>query len=560
MNRQDIIKNIIIWIQKIQQKQIKILIGLFFLGLYLVGDFVTQAAEPIYPPDQFECDTCNEYQLDFLYLVKLLQDSHSNVYANFPKEDFEQEQARMLKELETLEDVSTFALLLQQFCARIADAHTKINTSHVLQNSQYIFPVGFTVLQDDFYLTAFDTGVDMKYLGAKVLAVNGMPMPQVIPKLGRLASCENDTCRKQIVRDLLQEPKTLEFIGIISDNERLRLTVTTRDGAEQMLTRPRRARKAIEWAAILKKEYPVTARKGAEFHYKIFPEKQLCYFQFNEFRDRQTLKSLAQSTGSEQFKQQYGIDPDTFPNFGNFLQQMFDDIQQKHITYLIIDLRSNQGGDSMLGTQIMYYLQGIPDTLKSYVGGMKLSPLMRHQYPDIFEEEKQCYEEHYGKDTLRLPVYIGDRSTYKVNSFVKERTRHRDQFFAEIEKPDSFFYIAPPSTRFSGKVLLLIGSGTFSAASDFATTLHDNQLATLIGQPISQKPTSFGDKLYFQLPHTDIEGSVSYKMFYRPDATKDDEPTLYPDIEVWPTIDDILNGNDPVFDKVLELIELDKGQ
>jgi hypothetical protein len=242
---------------------------------------------------------------------------------------------------------------------------------------------------------------------------------------------------------------------------------------------------------------------------------------------------------------------------------MFDEIHQKHVTSLIIDLRYNGGGNSTLGRQIMYYLQGVPDRLKGYVEGIKFSPLMQDQYPGMFEQEKQRYEEHYGKDMLTLPKYVGDMSAYKDVPSPEDRIYRRTQFFQKIEAHDSrfaMFYMTPPNPRFSGDVFLLIGPGTFSAASDFATEMHDNQLATLVGQSISQKPTSFGDNLYFHLPHTHIEGTVSYKMCYRPDATKDDDPTLYPDVEVWPMIDDILNGNDPVFDKVLELIESKEGE
>jgi len=104
-------------------------------------------------------------------------------------------------------------------------------------------------------------------------------------------------------------------------------------------------------------------------------------------------------------------------------------------------------------------------------------------------------------------------------------------------------------------VILLISPNTFSSASDFAVTMRDNRLALLIGQPISQQPTSFGDRLIFDLPESKLSASVSFKMFYRPDASKDQEPTLYPDIVIWPTIEDLMEGKDPVFDQVLQMAE-----
>ncbi|GAK60547.1 hypothetical protein U27_00444 [Candidatus Vecturithrix granuli] len=553
--------------QKIHQPRIWILVELFVLIYCLIGNLPSQARELIYSFAQFSCNTSNPYQLDFLYLVKLLQESHPNVYANFPKEDFDQEKERILEELAMREPVSDFALQLQQFCARIGDAHTRINYYNGIQKTQDVFPIIVTVFQDDFYVMNFDADIEMKYVGAKILAVNGMPMTQVMQHLGNLASCENEICRKEEITHYLQEPSTLQFAGIIRDNEPLTLTVTGLDGTEQIMTISTIAKSAVnevKWANRSMETHPVTARKNVWFQYKILPESQLCYVQLNEFLDRQTLQFSLQEMGTELFRQQFGIDAialEQYPDFREFLHQMFRDIQHQHIHTLVIDLRHNPGGNSLLGQQLMYYLQDIPGVLKGYVEGLKLSPLMQSQYPKIFDEEKHLYEAHYGKDTLTLPKYIGDMSTYKDVPSPKERIYRRTQFFQKITEHDSkfaMFSMTPPNPRFSGKVFLLIGPGTYSSASWFATEMSDNHLATLVGQPIGQKPTSFGDNLYFRLPHTKVEGTVSHRMFYRPDATKDDDPTLYPDFEVWPTIDDILNGRDPVFDKVLELIAQDK--
>ncbi len=120
----------------------------------------------MYSLEELGCTECNAYQLDFLYLVKLLQDSHPNVYANFPKEDFNQEKARLLKEFETIDDLGTYALRLQQFCARMSDLHTAIGYYNVLRRTDLsIFPIALTVLQDEFYLTNFDMIIDPEWLG-----------------------------------------------------------------------------------------------------------------------------------------------------------------------------------------------------------------------------------------------------------------------------------------------------------------------------------------------------------------------------------------------------------
>jgi len=262
--------------------------------------------------------------------------------------------------------------------------------------------------------------------------------------------------------------------------------------------------------------------------------------------------------GAEQFTRSFGLtvkDIEQYEDFRQMLSQMFTDMQNHQIHSLVIDLRYNKGGQSIFGYQFLYYLQQLPEVLKDYTGGIQLSPLLQHFNPTYFEEKKQEYEQVLGKEIVNLPVFSVEQSLLTGKQSGHPYTRSRQEFFAEVENPGSLFYIAPPIPRFSGRIFLLIGPKTASSAAYFATIMADNHLATLIGQPLGQKPTHFGDALLFQLPHTGVKGMVSSSLFLRPDATKNDEPTLYPDIEVWPTIDDIMNGRDPVFDKVLELIE-----
>ncbi|MBO8161644.1 MAG: peptidase S41, partial [Thermosipho sp. (in: Bacteria)] len=47
---------------------------------------------------------------------------------------------------------------------------------------------------------------------------------------------------------------------------------------------------------------------------------------------------------------------------------------------------------------------------------------------------------------------------------------------------------------------------------------------------------------------------VSHKKWVRPNVNNDPEDSLYPDIEVYTTIDDILNKRDPQIEKLVEII------
>ena len=78
---------------------------------------------------------------------------------------------------------------------------------------------------------------------------------------------------------------------------------------------------------------------------------------------------------------------------------------------------------------------------------------------------------------------------------------------------------------------MLTGTDSFSAAMGFATLLSDNGLGMVVGEIPGNKPSSYGDILYFQTPNALLAFTVSYKYFIRPDATKSDLPLL-PDLQV----------------------------
>jgi hypothetical protein len=78
---------------------------------------------------------------------------------------------------------------------------------------------------------------------------------------------------------------------------------------------------------------------------------------------------------------------------------------------------------------------------------------------------------------------------------------------------------------------LIISPQTFSAGQVLATTLADNNL-TVIGKPLGNKPTGQTGGSAFKLPNTKKIISLSYLYMERPDKSKNDERSLFPDVEI----------------------------
>ncbi|MHC5026358.1 MAG: S41 family peptidase [Planctomycetota bacterium] len=97
---------------------------------------------------------------------------------------------------------------------------------------------------------------------------------------------------------------------------------------------------------------------------------------------------------------------------------------------------------------------------------------------------------------------------------------------------------------------VLTSRHTFSSGSWFATVLHDNDLATLVGEPTGGAPGHYGDVLSFTLPESGLSYTLSFKCFVRPDPSRNPATSLTPDVRVPMTRAALMGGTDPVLEHV----------
>lgn len=105
----------------------------------------------------------------------------------------------------------------------------------------------------------------------------------------------------------------------------------------------------------------------------------------------------------------------------------------------------------------------------------------------------------------------------------------------------------PQLTR-TGNLSVIIGNATFSSGMWHALDLRELG-GTLIGEPTSGKPNSYGHVRRINLPNTGI--GIQYSTWYWTLIPGDDPTAVMPDIVIEPTIRDYLTGRDPVLDTVL---------
>ena len=99
--------------------------------------------------------------------------------------------------------------------------------------------------------------------------------------------------------------------------------------------------------------------------------------------------------------------------------------------------------------------------------------------------------------------------------------------------------------RLKGRLSVIIGRETFSAAENFATEVERDTDAVFVGEPTGARPNLYGDVRDVVLPRSGIIAHVSSRYWQMGD-TPDARPALPPDLPVALTSRDYFAGRDPI--------------
>ncbi|MBQ0024303.1 MAG: hypothetical protein KBT00_01070 [Bacteroidales bacterium] len=243
----------------------------------------------------------------------------------------------------------------------------------------------------------------------------------------------------------------------------------------------------------------VMANWGDLFHYIIFPERQLCYLQFNQCADARTM-------GNEYL-----------PRWDTMLDEMFAEMKENGIKNLIVDAQYNNGGSSMLCDELLIRLRPF-EQLRTLTSSLRFSRLMGAYNPRI-AIAKQSWEADGHIDEL-YPMPAG------------------------AVGPD---FVQPEV--FEGNVIFVQGEKTYSSAGILMTLARDNHIGIIAGSNSTFSPSHYGEILPYRLPNTDIIGTISCKFFARPDAEHVDDKTLVPDVAI------DLSDKEELWDEILKIID-----
>lgn len=133
--------------------------------------------------------------------------------------------------------------------------------------------------------------------------------------------------------------------------------------------------------------------------------------------------------------------------------------------------------------------------------------------------------------------------------------------YFRVKKEDQKYYYATKENKvkpvsndgFKGKIYVLINGGSFSASSVLSSNLKGSKRAIFVGEETGGafNGTVAGQMPIVELPNSKVKmrvGLMKIAAFYK---TDEDGFGIKPDVEIIPTLEDKIKGNDPEMDWIL---------
>ncbi|MBL7699571.1 MAG: peptidase S41 [Chitinophagaceae bacterium] len=452
---------------------------------------------------------------DFSIFQGALEEWHPSLYWFTPKEEMDKKFADARNGITDSMTERQFRTRLLKVVTTIRCGHTSINYSKKYSRfldtaSLKLFPLAFKVWKDSLVVTANLNKHDtVLRRGTIVKAINNYTPKQLIDTFFNYITGDGFS-----VAGRYQTLSSYGTFGVLYKNvlglpETFRVTYINRMGFEDSVTIPvfKPEKDSVEKSDSLKPE-----------KYTPKERRTLRIFSTRHMQVDTTLKSAYMLLN-------------TFSNGTNlrkFFRSSFRNIENFGIKHLVIDVRSNGGGEAGNSTLLTQYLSDHKFKIGDSLYAIKRSS----KYRDYVKFQ---------------PVY------WLITSVITKKKKDGFFHFGYYErhtfKPFKKFH-------FDGNIYILTGGNSFSATTLFAQELKGQKNVTIVGEETGGG--AYGNSAWIipelTLPNTRLRiGIPKFRFVMRPDLVKEGRGVM-PDIYAAPTAQDIQNGIDVKLEAVKEMI------
>jgi hypothetical protein len=475
---------------------------------------------------------------DIRQLADILETAHADPYVHGGgKVAFHRRLAQLIKALPWQGmNATDFSEYLSPFVAAIKDGHTKLSFPPTLSFPRAL-PLKFSPVDEKLYVVGVYAEEYRQLIGSTLVDINGIPFRALLKRQQELVGWENLYDSLNWLASYLEWHRYLCLLLREKDLKSVKAAILMRDGS----TREVQFNLPSNIGPYAKASYseskialPSTERSDFVFDF-IDKNKRIAFLRIDgmsTFRETIELwkkfgtKNIEATAANIYKKYQQSDPPGEFaevlqgiPSATETFAELCREMKRNNAETLIVDLRKNQGGSSLMSQILLYFLFGKDIMWKATALDFgyeitKYSDLFFENFPDVtledvnknlelkiqendydFSDESEFYE-NVRNDATNL-----EKRTSQTRGYLKEMTT----FWNEYEQGTYAGYYTPKS------ILVLSSTKTFS--SGFSLLLHlYKRGAQIVGLPSAQSPNCFSDQLNFQLKNSGIKGTVARKI------------------------------------------------
>jgi len=524
---------------------------ILFIGV-LVAVLTFPAAAQTYSRDELIADARQ--------LLAILEDNHPDPYIHGGGKiafhlRFQELLASLPSEGMTAE---AFSRRLIPFVASVGDGHTDVWARYDLDPS---FPGGiplrFEIVEQSLYVSAVVAHTDRGLIGATLVSVEGVPLNKLRARQQRLRGIENE------MHDLLWLLSGLWYRAYLEDlipewTEHSTIDVVLRLPDGSVIDR---AFRTSHYGGILR--YPDTAAAviGAGPHGFatgfLYDDPAIAILRVD---DMTRYREVLGHTGGRRPEDVTDDERASTPSATEVFRRLVVDMKEADTETLLIDLRNDPGGASLMADILVYFLYGMDGVYEAATRGIRagggqierIGPLEMKHYSDAALAEQSALH--------GFPLEVGDYKLTDHHDFYEAYAATLGMTLDELEEAQGAALVAGryvdvpefgdeyASGIYAGyytprNVVVLVRPRTYSSGFTMMQYL-DWAGATLVGTPSAQSANTFGEGMIWTLDHTGIQGLVSHNWYV---SSPDDleRGRLWP-VDVAMTYDDLVrHGFDP---------------
>lgn len=272
--------------------------------------------------------TTAQWSSDIDYVRTELPKRHPNAFFHASRASFESMLEAIKPDLPTLSN-SAVAIRIQQAVALLGDGHTEVDTR--IDPWTY-FPVRIDWFDDGAFVTR-TTDESRRACGARLVAIDGVPAEEVLARVATVVSHENEPTVLARFPATAARAEVLATLGIAASTETARFTFESTAGTRfdldlHAITRADAA--ATILATTSSPNAPLYRRDAALPYWFVWlPESRLVYVKYNSCRD------------------------DPSRPFASFATSVLSTIDANTIDAVVIDVRNNPGGASIVAKPLI---------------------------------------------------------------------------------------------------------------------------------------------------------------------------------------------------------------